>query len=196
MGLYPPVPSLLNIAQFLDEVPNREHTENEWLLAYARVLQCVAEVSRGCKWVNTYPRPVVCTADLVEAFMMVTEVKHEARDIARCWGKPPDSCPTQPPVQEFAQVMALLDSMAVWVPLQQAFDELIYPPYKPRNHRSCHYVVRVSWIWKSPCPRPRWQCMIMTAYSPEGAVFCSKAGSWSMTCRTTTPNGCNLGVHL
>ena len=35
-----------------------------------------------------------------------------------------------------------LDSMAVWVPSQQAFDELIYPPYEPCNCHSCHYVVR------------------------------------------------------
>ena len=110
------MPSLLNIAQFLEEVPNHEHTEKEWILAYVRALQHAAEVSRGCKWENTYPHPVVHTADLINAFMMVTEVQHKARDIARCWGEPPDSCPTQPQVQEFAQVMALLDSMAVRVP--------------------------------------------------------------------------------
>ena len=34
--------------------------------------------------------------------------------------------------------------------------------------------------------------MIVAACSPEGVVFCSKAGSWSMTCRMTMPNGCNL----
>ena len=32
--------------------------------------------------------------------------------------------------------------MAVQVPSQQAFDELIYPPYELRNCHSCHYVVR------------------------------------------------------
>ena len=105
------------------------------------MLQHVEEVSGGREWVNTYPHPMVHTADLVKAFMMATEVQHEARDIARCWGEPPDSCPTQPQVQEFAQVTALLDSMAAWVPSQQAFDELVYPPYKPRNRHSCHYVV-------------------------------------------------------
>ena len=85
---------------------------------------------------------MVHTADLIKAFMMAAEVQHEARDIARCWGEPPDLGPTQPGVQEFAQVMALLDSMAVWVPSQQAFDELVYPPYEPHNHHSCRYVVR------------------------------------------------------
>ena len=140
-GLCPPAPSLLNIAQFLDEVPGHEHTEKEWLLAYARVLQHVAKASRGCKWVNTYPCPMVRTADLIKAFMVVTEVQHEARGIARCWGEPPDSCPTWPRVQEFTQVMALLDSMAARVPSQQAFDELIYPPYELCNCCSCHYVV-------------------------------------------------------
>ena len=127
--------------QFLDKVPGHEHAEKEWLLAYARVLQCVAEASGGCEWVNTYPCPVVHTADLVEAFMMVTEVQHEARDIMRCWGEPPDLHPTWPQVQEFAQVTALLDSMAAWVPSQQAFDKLIYPPYELHNHRPCCYVV-------------------------------------------------------
>ena len=83
-GLCPLVPSLLNITQFLDEVPGHEHTEKEWLLAYARVLQRVAEVSRGCKWVNTCLHPMVCTADLIKAFMMATEVQHEVRDIVRC----------------------------------------------------------------------------------------------------------------
>ena len=83
-----------------------------------RVLQHVAEASGGCEWVNTYPHPVVRTSDLVKAFMMVMEVQHKVRDIVRCWGKPPDSCPAQPLVQEFTQVMALLDSMAAWVPSQ------------------------------------------------------------------------------
>ena len=55
LGLCPPAPSLLNIAQFLDEVPNHEHTEEEWLLAYARVLQQVTEASGGCEWINIYP---------------------------------------------------------------------------------------------------------------------------------------------
>ena len=67
---------------------------------------------------NTYPRPMVHTTDLIEAFMLVTEVQHEARDIARCWSEPPDLCPTQPGIQEFMQVMAHLDSMAMWVPSQ------------------------------------------------------------------------------
>ena len=128
--------------QFLDEVPSHKHTGKEWLLVYVRALQHVAEASGGREWVNTYPHPMVRTADLVKAFMMVMEVQHEARDIARCWGEPPDLRPTWPRVQEFTQVMALLDSMAVWVPWQKAFDELVYPPYEPHNHRSCHYVVR------------------------------------------------------
>ena len=86
--------------------------------------------------------PVVRTADLMKAFMMATEVQHEVWDIARYWGEPPDSCPTWPWVQEFVQITALLDSMAVQVPSQQAFDKLIYPPYEPCNHCSCRYVVR------------------------------------------------------
>ena len=118
LGLCPPVPSLVNIVQFLDEVPNCEHTEEEWLLAYARVLQHVTEASGGHKWINIYPHPVVYTTDLVEAFMITTEVRHEARVVARCWGEPPDLCPTQPQVQEFAQVTAHLDSMAMRVPSQ------------------------------------------------------------------------------
>ena len=104
--------------QFLDEVPNCEHTEEEWLLAYASRLQRVAEVSGGHEWVNIYPCPVVRTADLVEAFMMAMEVLHKARDIARFWGEPPDSRPTRPHIQEFTQVMAHLDSIAMWVPSQ------------------------------------------------------------------------------
>ena len=83
-----------------------------------RVLQHVAEASRGHEWVNTYLCLVVHTADLIKAFMMVTEVQHKARDIGRCWGEPPDLHPTQPQVQEFAQVTALLDSMVARVPSQ------------------------------------------------------------------------------
>ena len=73
--------------------------------------------------------------------MMAMEVRHEVRDVAQCWGKPPDSRPTQPCIQEFAQVMVHLDSMAMWVPLQQAFDEFVYPSYKLCNCHSCHFVV-------------------------------------------------------
>ena len=64
------------------------------------------------------------------------------------------------------------------------------------NHATAIPVVmwsRVSWIWKSPGPQPRWWCMTMTTYSPEGMVFCSRAGSWSITCRTSMLNGCNSG---
>ena len=104
--------------QFLDKVPSHEHTEEEWLLAYVRVLQHVAEASVGCEWVNTYPCLVVHAADLIKAFMMATEVQHEVRDIARCWDESPDLHPTRPRVQEFAQVTELLDSMVAWVPSQ------------------------------------------------------------------------------
>ena len=76
------------------------------------------EVSGGREWVKTYLHLMVRTADLVKAFMMVTKVQHKARDIARCWGKPPDSGPTWSQVQEFTQVTALLDSMAAQVFLQ------------------------------------------------------------------------------
>ena len=127
--------------QFLDEVPDHEHTEEEWLLAYVKALQCVAEASRGCEWLNIYQHPMVHTADLVEAFMMATEVRHEARDVVLCWGEPPDLCPTWPCVQVFTQVTAHLASMAMRVPSQRAFNELIYLPYKLCNHCSCHYVV-------------------------------------------------------
>ena len=112
------MPSLLNIAQFLDEVPDHEHTEEEWLLTYVRALQHVAEAFGGHEWINIYPCPMVRTADLVEAFMMAMEVWHEVRDEAQCWGEPPDSCPTQPRVQEFVQVTAHLDSMVMRVPSQ------------------------------------------------------------------------------
>ena len=106
-----------------------------------RVLQHVAEASGGREWINIYPHPMVHTADLVEAFMMTMEVWHEVRDVARCWGEPPDLHPTQPQVQEFVQVTTHLDSMVTWVPSQRAFDELVYPPYELHNCRSCHYVV-------------------------------------------------------
>ena len=102
----------------LDEFHDREHTEEEWLLPYARALQCVTEASRGREWINIYPCPVVRTANLVEAFMMAMEVQHEARDVARCWGEPPDSRPARTHIQEFMQVTAHLDSVAMWVPLQ------------------------------------------------------------------------------
>ena len=104
--------------QFLNNVSDCKHTKEEWLLAYVRVLQHVTEGSRGHEWINIYPRPEVHTADLVEAFMVTMEVRHRARDVVRCWGKPPDLHPTWPQVQEFAQVMAHLDSMAMHVPSQ------------------------------------------------------------------------------
>ena len=112
------MPSLLNIAQFLDKVPDHEHTEEKWLLTYVRVLQHVDEASGGHEWINIYLHPMVHTTDLVKAFMMVMEVWHEVRDVARCWGKPPDLCPTQPRIQELTQAMAHLDSMATRVPSQ------------------------------------------------------------------------------
>ena len=93
-------------------------TEEEWLLAYVRVLQWVAEASTGHEWINIHPCPVVHTTNLVKAFMVAMEVLHEVRDVARCWGEPPDLCPIWPYIQEFAQVMAHLDSMAMRVPSQ------------------------------------------------------------------------------
>ena len=73
--------------------------------------------------------------------MVTTEVWHGVRDVARCWGEPPDLHPAWPKVQEFTQVMVHLDSMVMHVPSQRAFDELVYPPYKLCNCHSCRYVV-------------------------------------------------------
>ena len=105
---------------------------------------------------RTSPNKSMQTADLINTFMMAMEVQHEARDIVRCWGEPPDSCPVWPQVQEFAQVTALLDSMAAWVPRS----ELLMNSSTHHMNRATAIPVAmwlgVSLIWKSSCPQPKW----------------------------------------
>ena len=67
---------LFHLVQFLDDAEDQISTQEQWLLAYAHVLQCMAEAHHGCCWLNQLPHPSIQLAVVTEAFMEETGVQH------------------------------------------------------------------------------------------------------------------------
>ena len=80
----PPVPTILNIGQFLEDSGSHMWMQQQWLLAYAHALQHIAEATTGHCWLNKVSKPSVQITDLVKAFMDVTEVQHLAASVTCC----------------------------------------------------------------------------------------------------------------
>ena len=85
--LCPPAPTVLNIKQFLNEHP-KEGDHTPWLLAYARALQHVGEVTNGRMWRRSGVHFTPYISPLVDAFTEETGVELIEADIASCWGQP------------------------------------------------------------------------------------------------------------
>ena len=60
---------IFHLGQFLDDTEYHIWTQEQWLLAYASVLQCMAEANDGCCWLNRLPQPSFQLVVVIEAFM-------------------------------------------------------------------------------------------------------------------------------
>ena len=88
----PPVPTILNIRQFLDEDLTRHScSQQPWLLAYAQVLQCVGNAADGrtCKPNGKHFTPQISI--LMDAFLEVTNTEVVKANVACCWSEPPQT---------------------------------------------------------------------------------------------------------
>ena len=86
--------------------------QQQWLLAYACALQCVAEAYTSCCWLKEVPKPSVQVTDLVKAFMDVTRVQHPAASVTYCWGDLPSQVPYQNDSEEYTRVTMLINELA------------------------------------------------------------------------------------
>ena len=86
----PPMPTVLNIGQFLDEdTIGCGWGVQQWLEAYTCVLQCVGEAAEGRHWRPDGKGFAIKVSLLVEAFIGVKGV-WVAEDCAMsCWNDPP-----------------------------------------------------------------------------------------------------------
>ena len=130
----PPAPTVLNIRQFLDEdLTGHGWSQQEWLLAYAHVLQCVGEAVDGRMLRPNGKHFTPQTSMLVDAFLEVTGAEVVEGDVACCWSELPPTVPWQRDEGAFASVISHLDNLAQCHPTRKAWDELVclLPPVAP-----------------------------------------------------------------
>ena len=97
----PPVPTILNIGQFLGEPGGCVWMQQEWLLVYAHALQHMVEAMTGCCWLNKMPKPSIRVTDLAKVFMNVTKVQHLVVSVTCCWMDPPSRVPYQHDIGQY-----------------------------------------------------------------------------------------------
>ena len=81
------MPSTLNIGYWLQEDPQVSECQM-WIKAYACVLQCVAEVAKGQRWIAEGQHMAPEVSKLVEAFLTVTGTEVLLHRIQECWPSP------------------------------------------------------------------------------------------------------------
>ena len=122
-------PNILNIGQFLDEdLTGHGWNEQQWLLAYARALQCMGEAANGRTWKpngRCFPPQISL---LVDAFLEVTNAEVMEADVMCCWSEPLKTIPLQKDRGAFAHVISYLDNLAQCLPTRKAWDELVCQP--------------------------------------------------------------------
>ena len=123
----PPAPTMLDIRKLLDECP-KEGDHTPWLLAYARVLQCMGEATDGRMWHPSGVRFTPQISLLVYAFIEETGAELMEADIASCWGQLLEEVLQQKDDGPFAEVISHLDELAWYVPSRKAWDVLVFPP--------------------------------------------------------------------
>ena len=71
----PPTPTVLNIGQFLDKAQaGGSWSEQQWLEAYAKALQCISEAAEGRKWVPVDKNFTPRVSLLVKTFLGVLDM--------------------------------------------------------------------------------------------------------------------------
>ena len=144
--VYPPTPTVLNIGHFLDEdSTGHGWSKQEWLLAYAHMLQCVGEAVDRRTWRPNGKHFMPQISMLVDAFLEATGAKVVEADVARCWSEPPQTVLWQRDKGTFVDVISHLDNLAQYLPTRKAWDELVCllpsaVPHSPCQSRHLGYI--------------------------------------------------------
>ena len=125
----PPKPTILNIRQFLDEdLTGHGWSQQQWLLAYAHMLQSVGEATDRRTWRPNGKHFTSEISILVDAFLEVTNMEVVEADVTCCWSEPPQTILQRKDGGTFANVISHLDNLAQCLPMRKAWDELVCPP--------------------------------------------------------------------
>ena len=134
----PPMPTVLNIRQFLNEdLTGHGWSQQEWLLAYAHVLQHLGEATDGRMWRPNRKRFTSQIFMLVDAFLEVTGAEVVKADVAHCWSELLPTVLWQRNEGTLVDVISHLDNLAQCQPMRKAWDELVCPPPPAVSHSSC-----------------------------------------------------------
>ena len=123
------MPTVLNIGQFLNEdLTGHGWSQQEWLLAYAHMLQHMGEVADGRTWRPNGKHFMSQISMLVNAFLEVTGAKVVEADVAHYWSKLPPTILQQRDEGTFADVISHFDNLGQCQPNRKAWDELVCLP--------------------------------------------------------------------
>ena len=98
------------------------------VLAYAHALQHMGEAREWRTWCPSGVHFTPQISPLVNAFIEETGVELIELNIASCWGQPLEEVLRQKDQGPWADVISYMDELAQCVPMQKAWDELVFPP--------------------------------------------------------------------
>ena len=128
-GECPPTLSILNIGQFImDEEVAGGMEEPHWFMAYSHTLQWVGEVAHGRKWEWLRREALEIKASpLVRAFWHKIDVDLMMASAKLCWEPTPRALYHQRDNGPTTHVISYLNELAVRVPTQEAWDQMVWP---------------------------------------------------------------------
>ena len=110
----PPSLTVLNIGQFIDEdTEEKGWDQPQWLLAYARALQCIGEAADGRTWRSNRVQFTPQVSQLVDAFIEETQAELVEAEVILCWNELPWKVPCLRDEGVFAEVISCLDQLAL-----------------------------------------------------------------------------------
>ena len=107
----PPIPSVLNIGQFLDKGVDVKNCVS-WMLAYAPAIQCMGEAAEGRMWHANGMHFSSQVSLLVDAFIVETDAGLTELEIASCWSEETMQVALQKKDTPFVHITAFLDELA------------------------------------------------------------------------------------
>ena len=128
-GECPPTLSILNIGQFImDEEVAGGMEEPHWFMAYSHTLQWVGEVAHGRKWEWLRREALEIKASpLVRAFWHKIDMDLMMASAKLCWEPTPRALYHQRDNGPTTHVISYLNELAVCVPTQEAWDQMVWP---------------------------------------------------------------------
>ena len=105
--------------------------EPHWFVAYSCTLQHVGEAAHGWKWQWPAREALeVKVSPLVHAFLEETGMDLTVACNKLCWEPTPRAIFCKREEGPVAHVITFLDKLAVRVPSLDAWDQLVWPPYR------------------------------------------------------------------